>query len=244
MNVIYFIRQCINQLRSLIRRPKYRRISQRINLDGFDLKYGTDTAPLMDTYSSAKRPMYRYETATTAAIITALDSLQTDFSNFTFLDFGCGKGKPLIIAASYSFLRVIGVDIDASCIALAAENIKICGLTERIELFVADATEFPLPEGPLLVYLFNPFPAPIVAQVLQRLVQRVQTSPVPVAILYMNPEHAGLIEKSGVFREVARTVGVSIEYERSIAFVSISPTTPRPNDHSEFERGKSSGFVA
>ena len=52
-----------------------------------------------------------------------LDSLAIDASRFTFVDLGCGKGKPLMVAASYGFRRLVGVDISAECIAIARRNI-------------------------------------------------------------------------------------------------------------------------
>jgi SAM-dependent methyltransferase len=192
----------------------------RVRRDGFDRQHGTDTTRIVQTKDRSGRMVHWYETASAAAIAAAIDAIGIEPSQATFIDLGCGKGKPLLIAAGKPFRRVIGVDVDPSCLAIAKRNLEICGLSARVELVAADATEFDLPPGPLLIYLYNPFPGHVLRIVLQRLATRLATTSDPIALIYMNPRSIELVEGSGLFRKVFDLPGVVSQYERAVGFVS------------------------
>lgn len=44
---------------------------------------------------------------------------------FTFIDYGAGKGRVLLIAARYQFDRVVGVELSEPLIRVAAANIAV-----------------------------------------------------------------------------------------------------------------------
>ena len=77
-----------------------------------------------------------------------------------FVDMGCGKGKAcLFMARTGAFRRVVGVDISAHLLTTARDNRAHMGGIIPIEFIEADAQTYRLPEGPSLVFLFNPFDA-------------------------------------------------------------------------------------
>ena len=193
--------------------------NSRIGRDGFDRQHGTDTTRIVQTKDRSGRMVHWYETTSATAIAAAIDAIGIDASTATFIDLGCGKGKPLLIAAEKPFRRVIGVDVDPSCLAIAKRNLEICGLSARVELVAADATQFELPPGPLLIYLYNPFPGHVLRIVLQRLATRLATTSDPIALIYMHPRCIELVEGSGLFRKVFDLPGVVSQYERAVGFV-------------------------
>ena len=192
----------------------------RVRRDGFDRQHGTDTTRIVQTKDRSGRMVHWYETASATAIAAAIDAIGIEPSQATFIDLGCGKGKPLLIAARKPFRRIIGVDVDPSCLAIAKRNLEICRLSARVELVAADATEFDLPPGPLLIYLYNPFPGHVLRIVLQRLATRLTTTSDPIALIYMHPRCIELVEGSGLFRKVFDLSGVVSQYERAVGFVS------------------------
>jgi len=192
----------------------------RVRRDGFDRQHGTDTTRIVQTKDRSGRMVHWYETTSATAIAAAIDAIGIDASTATFIDLGCGKGKPLLIAAEKRFRRIIGVDVDPSCLAIAKRNLEICGLSARVELVAADATQFELPPGPLLIYLYNPFPGHVLRIVLQRLATRLATTSDPIALIYMNPRCIELVGGSGLFRKVFDLSGVVSQYERAVGFVS------------------------
>lgn len=78
---------------------------------------------------------------------------------------------------------VLIVDISSSCIAGTAQYVSACGLTDRVERSVGDASQFAFPCEPLVVYMFKPFPTDVVARVVASLERRPTISRVrsPVA---------------------------------------------------------------
>jgi SAM-dependent methyltransferase len=77
-----------------------------------------------------------------------------------FVDMGCGKGKAcLYMGRTGAFRRVIGVDISPNLLAAARDNRTHMGGVTPIDFIEADAQTYRLPDGPSLVFLFNPFDA-------------------------------------------------------------------------------------
>ncbi|HOT22981.1 MAG TPA: class I SAM-dependent methyltransferase [Thermoleophilia bacterium] len=194
--------------RSRLRRRKLAQSSQ----DGFDEAHGTDTAGILVGreqglgVSDGGHVVSHYETSSETAIRLALDSLPIDPSGFTFVDLGCGKGKPLMVAASYGFRRLVGVDISPVCIQAARRNIERYGPepidASRVELRVEDAEDFEFPDDPLVVYLFNPFPQSVVESVIAKLEESLSRTPREVTIVYMNPTAAAAVRRSAFFRRI------------------------------------------
>ncbi len=220
MSQVSLPRRLVRKIRKLLRRPGYWITARRLSRDGFDRIHGTDTNRLLETRSRLGIPVHRYETASASAILAALDSVPLDLTGFTFIDLGCGKGKPLLIAAGYPFRRVIGVDISEPCLTITRQNLAKSGRDHRVELVVADVLEYELPAGPLLIYLFNPFPAPVVEHVVSRLVKRLQESSEQMVIVYMYPKFADVIERTGAFERVAQIPGREAPHERADIFLS------------------------
>jgi predicted RNA methylase len=105
-----------------------------------------------------------------------------------FVDVGCGKGRALLLASEMPFRETLGVEFDGDLVTTARSNVALWDQAGRlrspVKVVHADATEVELPEGPLLVYLFNPFGAPVLRRMLQRL-QQLQTA---VDVLYLFPK--------------------------------------------------------
>ena len=211
----------VRRLLRAYRERRYRWDSNaRIARDGFDRQHGTDTTRIVQTKDRSGRPVNWYETASATAIAAAIDAIGIEPASYTFMELGCGKGKPLLIAANRPFRRLIGVDVDPSCLAIAKRNTEICGLSDRVELVAADVTELDIPSGPLLIYLYNPFPGHVLRIVLQRVATRLATASDPIALIYMHPRCIELVEESGLFRRVFDFPGAVSQYERAVGFVS------------------------
>jgi SAM-dependent methyltransferase len=138
-----------------------------------------------------------------------MQALPIDFHEFTFVDLGSGKGRVLLMAAPYGFKRIIGVEFMPEWHRVAEENIRKFAtqyaIVSPIESFCMDAREFDFPGGPLVVYLFNPFPEPVLAVVLEKLRESQLSNPRPVFVAYRYPEFDSLIQKSGWLRKIAGT---------------------------------------
>jgi SAM-dependent methyltransferase len=150
-----------------------------------------------------------------------MQALPIDFHDFTFVDLGSGKGRVLLMAARYGFKRIMGVEFMPEWHRIAEKNIRKFaaqyGTASPIESFCMDAREFEFPAGPLVVYLFNPFPEPVLAVVLEKLRESQLSNPRPVFVAYRYPEFDSLIQKSGWLEKTAGTEQWAVYKDRVIA---------------------------
>jgi SAM-dependent methyltransferase len=141
-----------------------------------------------------------YQPTDAALFQEMMASLPIDFSEFTFVDLGSGKGRTLLMASEYPFRRIVGVEILPELHRAAEENIASYRSTTqqcaRIESVCAEACEFDLPEGPLLLYLFNPLPEAGLDQILENLEESLRRHPRAVYVLYQNPLLERVLEES------------------------------------------------
>jgi SAM-dependent methyltransferase len=225
-----------------LRRLKRRKLEEA-SRDGFDAAHGTDTAAVLvgrelgPVATRGGHLVVHYETTSEVAIRLPLDSLGADLSGFTFVDLGCGKGKPLLVAATYPFRRLVGVDVSPACIAVARRNVARYRPAPtdpaRVELLVGDAEDFVFPEGPLVVYLYNPFPGAVLARVVANLDASLRAQPRPCAVIYVNPPDLAALATSELFERLttisdrmpAAAQGTA-RYERAAVFVTLGWPTP------------------
>jgi SAM-dependent methyltransferase len=122
-----------------------------------------------------------------------------DFSQFTFVDLGCGKGRALLLAEEYAFKKIVGVDFAKELATIASKNAARVG-SSRISVVHRDARQFDLPPGPLLIFMYNPFSADILRTVMQRLLCYTR----PFYLAYVNPLHADVISSARAAEIVAK----------------------------------------
>jgi SAM-dependent methyltransferase len=145
------------------------------------------------------------------AVRQALDSGREvlGLRDFTFIDLGSGKGRTLLMASDYPFRRIVGVELLPSLHKIAQENLRLYKSESQkcfaLESICADATDFPLPQDPLVIFLFNPFPESGMRKVVSNLEQSLRAHPRPVYVLYHNPLLEHTLSERGPLRKIAGT---------------------------------------
>jgi SAM-dependent methyltransferase len=137
-----------------------------------------------------------------------------DLSEFTFIDLGSGKGRTLLMASEYPFRRILGIELLPALNQIARENIqKYKSVSQKcfdLESICGDATRFPLPEGPVLIYMFNPFPEVPVRTVVRNIENALSANWRPIYVLYHNPQLERLLAASTSLRKIFATDQYSI----------------------------------
>lgn len=137
-----------------------------------------------------------------------------NFEEFTFVDLGSGKGRALLMASDYPFRRIVGVELLPALHQVAQQNLaqyrSDLQKCFNVESICADATTFPLPEGPLLIYLFNPFPESGLQRAIANLEQSLDSNPRPAYVLYHNPQLESALTQRSRFMKIAGTHQYSI----------------------------------
>ena len=196
------------------------RLRQRYGDADYDWDYRVNTTSaavgwrdrLLGVFNSPYQPT---DPALFHEMLAALrDHTNLSFPDFTFLDLGSGKGRTLLMASDYPFRRIIGVELLPSLHQVAQQNLaQYKSETQKcffLETVCADATTYALPDDPLVIYLFNPFPEGGLKQALANLASSLHARPRPVHLLYHNPllEHA--LSLVPALRKIAATHQYSI----------------------------------
>jgi SAM-dependent methyltransferase len=123
-------------------------------------------------------------------------------SDDVFVDYGSGLGRAVLVAASFPFRKVIGIELSAELSEQARENLARNAHRVRaaeVELVTADAVDWAVPEDLSVAYLYCPFTGDVFDRVLAKLFESVDEHPRPLRMLYNYPlEHSRLIRTGRV----------------------------------------------
>jgi len=89
-----------------------------------------------------------------------------------FLDFGAGLGRAVVLAATYPFRRVIGVELSEQLGEAARQNIGRARASFRCadtDIVTCDATLYEVPSDVTVIYFNNPFYGDVLERVLSNL---------------------------------------------------------------------------
>jgi hypothetical protein len=198
----------------------FRRINRQPSVDEFDQQHGTDTGGTRRIASldvlDLPAAVYaaQYEPSGVELVNDELDKLNIDAAQFTFVDFGSGKGRVLLIAAERPFREVIGIEFSRELHEIAVRNIgrlpRHLTRGTRIRSINSDAAAVDLPKGNLVCYFNNPFGPPIFSEVAGRLIAHHRDHGCHILVVYVDPRHRDVFERCGVFRILDETRGAVI----------------------------------
>ena len=137
-----------------------------------------------------------YEPSPPEIVEEALTEVRLDDTELSFVDLGSGKGRVLCYMAGRAFKRVVGVELFQALHDVAVENISNLSSdwvkAGQVQSVLSDVRTYSYPKGPLILYMFNPFGAPILASVLETLEA---TMPRVLYIIYYEPVYAALLDR-------------------------------------------------
>lgn len=188
-----------------------RRIRKRLADLMYDLRYGTETSAIVDTQhlgsqASSAHFANRYQATPEATFISILRNMRLDYSRYTFVDFGSGKGKCMLMASSFPFKRIVGVEFSAHLVSIARRNaLKYRSrnqLCRQFEFFEGDAAEYPVSNEPTVYYFYNPFGSAVLEKVLQNAIKPIASESHKSYFVYFNPVHRGVFDATPRLRLV------------------------------------------
>jgi SAM-dependent methyltransferase len=157
-----------------------------------------------------------------------MHALPISYGDFTFIDLGSGKGRTLLMAVQHGFRATIGVELIPELDQAARENIRKFSASHTpcpaMQSLCMNARDFQFPASPLVIYLFNPFPRPVFADVLANLQKSWQAGPRPVFVAYRYVELENLLAACGWLEKVTGTEQWAIYKARRER--AGSPTSP------------------
>ncbi len=154
------------------------------NDHSFDNQHGTNTSGMVPTQDldiadeTTKWQANLYLGSPARVTRHLIRSLAIDSNQFTFIDYGSGKGRVLFAAAEFPFQQVVGVEISRDLHAIATTNLAAYrgkNLLSKIDLWCGDARKFPLPDGNLVLHMYHPFGPDILKNMLN-IIQQAKTA--------------------------------------------------------------------
>lgn len=177
----------------------------------------------LDISDAQKETSKEYAPTPVKAIRNILKSLSIDHYQYTFIDIGSGKGRVLLLASEYPYNKVIGIEFSRMLHLTAEKNLKRWKHLGRIkcrntELLCMDATEFNLPQKPLVLFFFTPFIATVAKQLVRTIKADFNNDPRPIHLVYYGgrPEFLNALVETGFsYSEVysARPLAATIHYK-------------------------------
>jgi predicted RNA methylase len=180
----------------------------------FDVNHGVDTTgiiPLaaLDVAEPSWVYGFDYQPVELVDFTALLAPFAIDTPATVFIDLGAGKGRVMMLASALPFKRIIGVEIAAELARIAVTNVsrytQAQGSPTPWEIVRADAGEYRFPDSPLVIFMYNPFTAPIMRRVIDHLLASRDTVARRVIVIYVRPELDDMWAAAPGFREVARS---------------------------------------
>ncbi len=159
----------------------------------YDRRHGVDTCGMISagnvpTDSTSHSSGNEYKPSPVKALRVMFSHVLGDLQDYTFLDYGCGKGRALLVAAELPFRRVIGIEYSGPLAEIAKANLSTFknGVLrcEEIEVLHLDAMSFDPRSDPTVYLFFSPFRNPVLQSVLDRITAAYYRSPHAIVILY------------------------------------------------------------
>ncbi len=145
----------------------------------YEKRFQSDTSPKHDAIKS--KPVgdgVEYQPVSYSGLKQALDTLAPSALNGSFIDYGCGKGRALLVAALFPFQKVIGIEYDSNLVLTAQSNVlhAQAALTcHSVEVIESDATLYDIPQDASVFFFYQPFLGETLSRVLQRVEQHISS---------------------------------------------------------------------
>jgi SAM-dependent methyltransferase len=156
-----------------------------------DARRGIDTATEMDLedVGLAHPERVRYEPTSWIDLKRVLRDRDVGRDD-VFLDYGCGKGRVLLVAARQPYKRVVGVDISPRLCAIAEANLERDRARRRcgsVEVVAADVTAWEVPDDVTVVFMHNPFRGATFELAIAQLLASQDRNPRLLRVIYRVP---------------------------------------------------------
>jgi SAM-dependent methyltransferase len=174
----------------------------------FDWKYRTDTMrwidrAALDTSSENKLHSTSYQATKARPFLKLLRELRLS-KDAVFVDIGSGKGRALLLASQFGFRKVVGLEFSGALCEVARENVRIFSrkvpLGSVIEIHEIDATLYQFQAEDNVLFMYNPFKATVLAEVLRNVGLSLEKNPRKLWLIYNTPEHRKVVEESKLFK--------------------------------------------
>jgi SAM-dependent methyltransferase len=141
-----------------------------------------------------------YQGANYYLLENTFEYLQEINANHNIIDFGCGKGRVLAVAAFYGFTKIIGIDFAKELCEEARKNIAPVQKKFPDKIFTviqANAVDYKIENDTTVFFFFNPFDEVVMLAVVKNILASLKENPREVYVVYLNPMHKEIFLSAG-----------------------------------------------
>ena len=188
----------------------------------YDKRYNIDTAGFielgdLELTGTSKSSAFHYEPISPRSFRKTMAHLPADLQEYTFVDFGSGKGRTLLLAGERNFKSVIGVELDRGLHDTAEANIRKCQNIHKkcndVKSLCMDAVNFTFDNNKYVLFFFSPFQENITRYILQRLNMSMEGRSGHILLCYTD-EYWSTIIPLEIFKQAGFTVKVGMTHVR------------------------------
>jgi hypothetical protein len=184
--------------------------------EGFDATFGVETRLPVETWEmeeaddAALRSHARYSPTPVRTIRRVIGACPIRHEDVSFVDFGAGKGRVMLVASDYPFKRIAGVEFSGSLCETARENCRRyrsdAQRCRAFEVHHRDAREFPVPDDAGVFYFYEPFSAAIAERVLENIESSLRRQPRRAVLCLVGRGLRDVIERRPGWRRAGAAV--------------------------------------
>lgn len=157
-----------------------------------------------DVLGPPGEPEHRdYQATPRLVTLWCIEALGIDPWDYSFIDYGSGRGRALLTAARLPFRKVVGVEFSRSLHEEACENIAYYPKSEIACSDVAavhgNAVDFDLPDGNCVAFFFNPFQGQVLDAVAGRIEAACRQAPRRIHVIFYNSKRIPLFTNRPAF---------------------------------------------
>jgi hypothetical protein len=120
----------------------------------------------------------------------ALARLDIDLARYSFIDYGSGKGKAMLMASCHPFRSIIGIEYAPRLHEIATANclnfVNSRQKCRSLHPLLANVLDYTPPPGPIVCFMCNPFDVPTLRRVFKAWHKRYEAGERDIRILYLN----------------------------------------------------------
>ena len=165
----------------------------------YDLRQGTQTSGIvtaqdLDTTHPNKRHTIGYSASHYLLVRRIFKALDIDLREAVLVDMGCGKGRVLLVAMTFGFKKIIGVEFSEELSRICVHNVanvrrRDIVSNSDIEIVTGDAADYTIPTDANVFYFFNPFGPEVLNRVLLNIEDSLKIRDRTLYVIYVNPVH-------------------------------------------------------
>lgn len=141
---------------------------------------------------------FHYQGASYLVLMRLFGELDAGLKRFRFFDIGSGKGRAVFAGEYCGFNQLEGIELDEQLVETARQNAKRYRFKRNdssINFITANALSYNFPDTPTVYFLFNPFSAVVLKQVVTRILSGTTAE---TWFIYMNPLFRTVFDEVGL----------------------------------------------